>query len=65
MYRFRNEIFKGIIIDQKGIAEKLGVTYGYVNAVVKNRANCSKLVAYGITKIINKNAEINDYFERV
>lgn len=65
MYRFKKELFTNIKIDQSKMAKEIGLSFQYVNGVINNRVNCRKLVAYAMTKLINSNAEINDYFERV
>lgn len=65
MYRFKKELFTNIKINQSKMAKEIGLSFQYVNGVINNRFYCRKLVAYAMTKLINSNAEINDYFERV
>ena len=65
MYRFKKEKFDKIKLNQARIADEIGISRQYINGVINNRYNCRKLVAYAMTKLINSNAEINDYFERV
>ena len=65
MYRFKKELFTNIKINQSKMAKEIGLSFQYVNGVINNRFNCRILVAYAMTKLINSNAEINDYFERV
>lgn len=67
MYKFKikkiEEIKKKIKI--KYIAEETGLTRQYIGMVLNNKCNCKKIVAYCITKIIDENSEINDFFEKV
>lgn len=65
MYRFRKELFTNIKINQSKMANEIGLSFQYVNGVINNRYNCRKIVAYAMTKLINSDAEISDYFERV
>ena len=65
MYRFKKELFTNIKINQSKMAKEIGLSFQYINGVINSRYNCRKLVAYAMTKLINSNAEINDYFERV
>ena len=65
MYRFKKEKFDKIKLNQARIADEIGISRQYINGVINNRYNCRKLVAYAMTKLINSNAEINDYIERV
>lgn len=65
MYRFRKELFTNIKINQSKMANEIGLSFQYVNGVINNKYNCRKIVAYAMTKLINSDAEINDYFERV
>ena len=65
MYRFKKELFTNIKINQKNIAYEIGLSRQYINGVINNKYNCRKLVAYAMTKLIDSDAEINDYFEMV
>ena len=65
MYRFKKELFINIKINQGRIADEIGISRQYINGVINNRKKKKKIVAYAMTKLINSNAEINDYFERV
>lgn len=47
------------------VAEKIGLHPDTLRKVLNKKQQCSKLVAYCITKFIDNNAEIEDYFERV
>ena len=65
MYRFKKELFMNIKINQKNLADEIGLSRQYINGVINNKYNCRKIVAYAMTKLINSDAEISDYFEMV
>ena len=46
-------------------AKEIGMAPGTFQRIVKGKQLCSKLSAYCITKFLNNDAEIEDYFERV
>ena len=47
------------------MAEVIGLHADTVRRTINGKQNCTKLVAYCITKFLNQDAEIEDYFERV
>ena len=61
MYQFK-DISKIAIINQSGLARKIGIAQSTLNRILNKKQNCSKLMAYAIVKTINENAEIEDYF---
>ena len=61
MYQFK-DISKITIINQSGLARKIGIAQSTLNRILNKKQNCSKLMAYAIVKTINENAEIEDYF---
>ena len=63
MYQFK-DISKITIINQSGLARKIGIAQSTLNRILNKKQNCSKLMAYAIVKTINENAEIEDYFIR-
>ena len=65
MYRFKKELFMNIKINQKNLANEIGLSRQYINGVINNKYNCRKIVAYAMTKLIDSDAEISDYFEMV
>ena len=65
MYRFKKESLGNLKIDKTNLSESIGISRQSASNIINNRTNCRKNTAYCITKYINKNAEINDYFERV
>ena len=50
---------------QKDFAKEIGLSESYLSKVFNRKKKCSKLVAYTITKKINSEKEIEDFFERV
>ena len=47
------------------IAEKSGYSRQTIMNVLNGKKKCSRDTAYCLTKILNPNAEIDDYFKRV
>lgn len=47
------------------VAEYIGITVQTLSRIINGKQDCSKLVAYCITKFLNQDAEIEEYFERV
>lgn len=64
MYQLK-DISKISIINQSKLAQKIGASQATLNRIFNKKQSCSKLMAYAISKAINENAEIKDYFERV
>ena len=46
-------------------AKEIGVDISTLSRVIHRKQKCSKVLAYCITKYIEQNAEINDYFTRM
>lgn len=66
MYKFKN-ILKEQALDGRTItslASKIGVTNGFMTSILNAKRSCSKPIAYCITKCLDKNKEIEFYFER-
>lgn len=63
MYLFRNDVVN--VFNQSAIAREVGLSVETVNRIFNRKQRCSKTTAYCICKIININAELNDYFELV
>lgn len=64
MYKFKNkELAKEY--NKTKMAEIVGLNADTLRRVINGKQECSKLVAYCITKFLNKNTEIEDYFERI
>jgi plasmid maintenance system antidote protein VapI len=46
-------------------AEKIGINISTLSRILHKKQKCSKIMAYCITKYLDQNAEINDYFTRI
>lgn len=63
MYIFKQDIdYK---INQTNASKIIGITQPCLSNILHGKVACRKVVAYCITKYLNKDAEIKDYFERV
>ena len=63
MYIFKQDIdYK---INQTIASEVIGITQPCLSNILHGKGACRKVVAYCITKYLNEDAEIEDYFERV
>lgn len=51
------------IINQTQLANELNLAIATINRIFNGKQACSKATAYAIAKSINKNAELEDYFE--
>ena len=67
MYIFKKEILNnfGFASTQKKMAEDIGVSESYFSKILNQKRKCSKVLAYAITKRINENKEIANFFERI
>lgn len=63
MWRFKDSNL-AIEYNKQKMAEKIGLAPDTVRRVIKGTQVCSKQVAYCITKFLNSEAEIEDYFEK-
>jgi hypothetical protein len=63
MYVFKEGV--NIKVNQTKAGEIIGLTQPTLSNILNRKVACRKVVAYCITKYINENAEIEDYFERV
>lgn len=48
-----------------GIAKIIGVNYDTLSKMIKQNKSCMKLTAYAITKFLDSEKEIEDFFDRV
>lgn len=64
MYLFRDKNV-AITYNKVQMAKVVGLNPDTLRRVINGKQNCSKLVAYCITKFLNSEAEIIDYFDRV
>lgn len=62
MYLFKDNVVN--VFNQSAIAREVGLTVETVNRIFRRKQACSKRTAYCICKVINMNAEIDDYFVR-
>ena len=60
MYRFRNDVVYKV--NQTKASKIIGITQPTLSNILNRKVLCRKVVAYCITKFINQNAEIEDYF---
>lgn len=67
MYLFKNELIKELkkVYKLNSVADRVGITIPYLSSIMNNRYACSKTTAYAITKAFDKDAEIEDYFNKV
>jgi plasmid maintenance system antidote protein VapI len=61
MYHFRCKDYAKKY-NKTAMAEIIGLAPDTVRRVINGKQDCSKLVAYCITKFLNSNAEIEEYF---
>lgn len=64
MWHFKDKTVAKIY-NKTTMAEIIGLAPDTVRKVINGKQDCSKLVAYCITKFLNQDAEIEEYFERV
>ena len=67
MYLFKKEFHDLVVRKFKisYIADDTGLSRIYVSNILNSKVAVKKLIAYCITKLIDKEAEINDYFTKV
>lgn len=62
MYKFKQDVnidFR----DRKLASETIGVNYNSLCMIMRGKLECSKMLAYCITKNLYREAEISDFFE--
>ena len=62
MYKAIKEKFK--IINQKEVANIVGITESTMSRIVNGKQTTNKTTAYCIVKAIHSEAEINEYFTK-
>lgn len=62
MYYFRQDI--QVKFKQKDLCETIGITQPTMSNIINGKVACRKVVAYCITKYLNEDAEIEEYFIR-
>jgi plasmid maintenance system antidote protein VapI len=63
MYKAITEKFDKI--KQREIAEKVGINESTMSRIINQKQNTSKTTAYCIVKMINENAEVEEYFYKI
>ena len=63
MYKAIKEKFN--IINQRQIAEIVGITEATMSRIVNGKQTTNKTTAYCIVKAIHSEAEIEEFFERI
>lgn len=53
------------IIKQTAMAKEIGLDVATVNRIFNQKQKCSKLVAYCITKFLDKDKEVEDLFIKI
>ena len=59
-----NVIFKNKNLTQKESSEEIGISEETFSRILNRKRKCSKVTAYAITKFFDKEADIEDYFEK-
>lgn len=64
MYVFKEELRKDVLrkFKMKYLAKEIGIHEVQLSRIINNKSKTSKPVAYLLTKLIDKEAEISDYF---
>lgn len=63
MYLFKENM--NIKINQTKASEVIGLVQPTLSKILNRKVACRKTTAYCITKYLDENAEIEQYFERV
>ena len=63
MYIFREDV--NVKINKSAAGRVIGLTQPTMSKILNRKVACRKVVAYCIAKYLNKDAEIQDYFEPV
>lgn len=61
MYLFNLADFN-LNINKKKASEVIGISRQYLTNIVNGKIACTKVVAFCITKYLDKNAEIEEFF---
>ena len=66
-YRLKEDVAEDIKKKFRGVylANTLGRTQSYIALLLNRKMQCPKTTAYVFTKIVDKDLEIDDLFERV
>jgi plasmid maintenance system antidote protein VapI len=57
---------EGVLVklNQTTACEVIGITQPTLSNILNRKVACRKVVAFSITKYLDENAEIEDYFEK-
>lgn len=64
MWKFKDKE-KAKMFNKTQMAKVIGLNADTLRRVINGKQECSKLVAYCITKFLNSEAEIEDYFKKI
>lgn len=62
MYIFKEGV--SVKLNQTTASEVIGLTQPTLSNILNRKVACRKVVAFSITKYLDENAEIEDYFEK-
>lgn len=63
MYIFKKDI--AVKINQTIASKVIGLAQPTLSNILNRKVTCRKVVAFCITKYIDENAKIEDYFEKI
>ena len=63
MYILREDV--GVKINQTIASEVIGLSQPTLSNILNRKVACTKVTAYCITKYIDDEAQIEDYFEKI
>lgn len=63
MYKFKKNLNLDFR-DRRKASEEIGIHFNTLGMILRGDMSTSKKTAYLITKLLNSNAEIDDYFDR-
>lgn len=63
MYKVKDNITFGI--NKTKASEEIGISRVYLTDILNGKKECSKIVAFCITKYLDKQAEIESFFDRI
>lgn len=64
-YMIKKEVMENIQYKRVYFIERLGLSPACVSNIFNRRRSCPKHTAFAITKAINLNANISDFFDEV
>ena len=64
-YIIKKEIANSKLYQRRFLVEKLGFSPACISNIMNRKRSCPKHTAFAITKAINLNANISDFFDEV